>query len=132
MASSLFIFYVLLFYCFVFKTNWIINKLKLDKGYEHELFEFNIPYSTILKVSIIIISGVLFLEVAPDLIREILIYFNVSTLKKTEFNRNVAYIITDSIKIVIALLLIIYSTSITRYIGRNDKKTAIEVIPEQD
>jgi hypothetical protein len=133
MASSLllFIFYVLLFYCFLFKTDWVVKKLKLDKGFENELFKFNIPYSAILKVSLIIVSGVVLIEVAPDLVREVLFYFNIS-LKKIEFNRNVAYIITDTIKIVIAILLIIYSTRITRYITKNDEKTTAEDIPEQD
>jgi len=124
MASSLLlvIFYVLLFYSFVFKTHWVVKKLKLAKDFENELFKFNIPHSAVLKVSIIIISGVILIEVVPDLIKEILFYFNISFLKKVEFNRNIAFIITDTIKTIIALLLIIFSTKITRYVTKTMKR----------
>jgi hypothetical protein len=128
----LFLLYLLMAYSFVFKTNWVINKLKLDKGYEDERFVFNIHQSTILKITICIVGTLMLINNIPILINEVIYYFQVPLkFEKREYNRNTVYIITDTIKIIIALLLILYSTAITAFIDKKTKKTSVETIPEE-
>jgi hypothetical protein len=51
-------FYIFFFWlCFV-RTNWIIDKLRLDQGFNEEAFSINIHRSTVLRI-IVIVTGIL-------------------------------------------------------------------------
>jgi len=127
----LFFVYLFMSYCFILKTDWVINQLKLDKGYEDERFEFNIQQSTILKITICIVGILMLINNIPALIDEIIYYFQTPLkFEKHAYNRNTVYVITDTIKIIIAPLLILYSTAITRFINKKTKKTSVEAIRE--
>jgi hypothetical protein len=47
---------------FIIKPNSIIKLLRLDRDFEEEKFEFNIEKTSILKISIIVIGGIMFIE----------------------------------------------------------------------
>lgn len=51
------IIYILIIRLFLFKTDWIVEKLKLEKNFTEERIELNIKSSTILTISIIVIGG---------------------------------------------------------------------------
>ena len=124
----LIIFYIMVFYSFLFKTQWVINKLKLDKGYEEQNFELKISHCTVLKISVITIGGWLILMIFPDLIHEIFSYFweRPSTTKPLHY-RNIIYIVTNLIKIIIGIFMIARADSIAKFIDRKNK--IIEPLP---
>ncbi len=62
----------------LFKTGLVIDKLKLDQGYDDERFEFNIHRSTILKVIVVVMGGLLIINNIPPLIEQVLAYFRFS------------------------------------------------------
>ncbi|MHB8206376.1 hypothetical protein [Mucilaginibacter sp.] len=128
----LFLLYLFMAYSFVFKTNWVVKKLKLDKGYEDEHFVFNIQQSTVLKITICIVGTLMLINNVPVLINEVIYYFQVPLkFEKREYNRNTIYVITDTIKIIIALILILYSTAITRFIKKQNQENIIEGVKEE-
>jgi len=61
------IIYLLILRSIFFKTDWIIDKLKLDQGFENERFEFNMHRSIILKIAIMVIGGLLVINNFPPL-----------------------------------------------------------------
>ena len=70
----LFLIYFLIVRLCIYKTNWIIDKLKLDKGFETENIELNFESSKIISIAIIVIGGLLFIDNIPVLLREIMIF----------------------------------------------------------
>jgi hypothetical protein len=120
----LIILYILVFYLFLFKTQWVIDKLRLDREHTEQSFELNIPHTIILKIAVIAIGGSLILIIFPDLINEIFSYFRESTTtRKFIHNRNITYIVTDTLKIIIGVVMIIGADSIAKFIDRKNKNT---------
>jgi hypothetical protein len=62
----------------LFKTDIVIDKLKLDQGYQDERFEFNIHRSTILKIIVIVMGGLLIIDSFPVLLQHVLTYLQQS------------------------------------------------------
>src|SRR5688572_453712 len=53
-----FLVYLLLTYILLFKTNRVIDRLKLDQGFQQEAFTLNIDRATILRITIIVLGGI--------------------------------------------------------------------------
>lgn len=73
------LFFFVLYLC-VFRTDWIIDKLKLDRGFTEERFEFNMHRSSVYTISIIVIGGILLIRSFPPFISELIVYFQQSSL----------------------------------------------------
>ena len=131
LISSLFIFVVniiVVFLC-IFRTDMVINKLKLEKGFIEERFELNVSRSTVLKIVIIITGALLLLNMTTDLIVEVTDYLlPVEKLSHLRNNRELGYIAEDVLRMVIALCIIIFSSSIVNFVERkSNKKSAISI-----
>ena len=131
LISSLFIFVVniiVVFLC-IFRTDMVINKLKLEKGFIEERFELNVSRSTVLKIVIIITGALLLLNMTTDLIVEVTDYLlPVEKLSHLRNNRELGYIAEDVLRMIIALCIIIFSSSIVNFVERkSNKKSAISI-----
>jgi hypothetical protein len=61
---------IAVFSLIIFKTDMILNLLKLDQGFDDEFMKFaNLNDQTIVKIGIIIIGGFLFVDYFPDFIQ---------------------------------------------------------------
>jgi hypothetical protein len=98
--------YVLVSYILIFKSELIINKLKLDQGFDQETIPLNIHRSTILSISIIVIGGLLITEEIPNLCKQLFMYFQERQLTKGQINTNLSYCILAGVKILIGLILV--------------------------
>jgi hypothetical protein len=119
------LFYIqLLRYC-IFKTDLIIDKLKLDQGFEDERFEFNIHRSTILKISIIIIGGLLLISNTPLFCKEILSYSQqISNYSHFTDSPQAKYIVIYLIEIFIGYFMLTCSRMIVNFIELKRKKAS--------
>ena len=70
-------YFLILRYC-LFKTDWVIDKLHLDRGFSEEKFEINIHRSTILKIAVIVIGAVMVIDSLPLLCKQLFSYINMS------------------------------------------------------
>src|SRR4051812_9232533 len=68
------IIYCLMIYVLLFKTDKIVDKLKLDSKFE-KVLELNIHRSTVLSLSVIIAGIVIIIQAIPLLIRQLTMYF---------------------------------------------------------
>lgn len=102
----MFIIYILISYYLVFKTNLIIDKLKLDKGFDQDTIPLNIHRSTILGIAIIVIGGLMVAEEIPNLCRQLFAYFQEKKMTYGQTHPSLSYSVLAAAKILIGLLLI--------------------------
>lgn len=114
--------YVLVSYYLVFKSEFIIDKLKLDKGFNQEIIPLNIHRSTILSISVIVIGGLLVANEIPNLCRQLFSYFQEKRITHGQTNPSISYSVLATAKIVVGLLLIGYQRQIVNFIEQKRKK----------
>jgi hypothetical protein len=67
--------YLFMLIAFLFRTDWLINILKLEKSFNDEKLEINIHRSTVLKIAVIFSGIMLFAESLPALLRGLFAYY---------------------------------------------------------
>ena len=107
---------------FIFRTDWLIDTLGLNKGISEEKIDFNIHRSTVLTI-VVIISGVfLFVESVPALLKELFNYCqNINNGFKK--NPNAGSIIFNAAKLLISYFMITSSRLIVNFIERKRRGT---------
>jgi hypothetical protein len=113
--------YIVITYYLVFKSEWVIDKLKLDRGFDQDNFPLNIHRSTVLSISIIVIGGLLVADEIPNFFRQVYEYY---LEMKRPFGRGsaaISYPIVSAAKILIGLLLIGNQQMIVNFIERKRK-----------
>ena len=126
-------FYIALTYQLIFKTPFLVDKLKLDKDFNDQIFDFKIPLQEVLTISIIVIAEVILVNQIPYLVKEI---FEIVQTRKLSFGStktDYSYIIISTVKIVIAALLIGERQRIVEFItSRNSKSESSELTEKID
>jgi len=107
------IIYLLILRLFVFKTEWIINKLKLEKNLEENI-DLNIKASTILNISIAVIGGLMFAGSIPMLCETLFEFFRQKDLF-IDFH-NSKWILAYIVKAIIGILLFSNSKQVAKFI----------------
>lgn len=116
-------FYVFIIYQLLFNTNKIIEKLKLDQGFNQQEFSFNVSTSLILTISLIVIGGIILTNEIPNFCRNIFSYFQEKNLTRGMTKPNYSYIVISGVKIIIGLLIIGERKRIVDFVEkRRDKK----------
>jgi len=115
--------YLLILWGCVFKANWIIDILKLDRGFTEERFEFTMHRSTILKIVIMVLGGVMLADYFPVLCKGIFNAYQQSYIyggfKK---NPQSAYLIMYFLKALIGYFMFTCSRLIVNYIELKTRK----------
>ena len=109
----------LISYLLLFKTDLIIDKLQLDKGFKEEVIPLNIHRTTILSIAIIMIGGLLIINELGNFCRQLFLYYQEVKLSKQNYlskNPNILYSIISFVKIILGLLLIMYQKQIVHFI----------------
>jgi hypothetical protein len=119
---------VLLVYFFAFrfciyKPSWVIEKLKLDKGFETEKIELNSNESKIVSMAVIVIGGLMFIESIPVLFRQIFVFFQQESLFK-DYSES-GWMIFNFVKIIIGYLLMSNSFRIASFIVEKKEKDEV-------
>lgn len=121
-------FTIIIVYCFLvyqllFNTNYIINKLRLDKGFKQENFSFNISSSSILNIALIVTACVILFEEIPSFCQRVINIILVKKITPSFQNPGFYNLVTSAVKIVLALLLI---GERKRIIGWVEKNKAVQ------
>lgn len=123
--------YLYLIIQLLFKTNTVIDFLKLDQGFgEHDLSfdneksEFPLPLSSaiIIHIALIVIGGVILADEVPDACRHLYMYFSSRNDNYSATQPEMEAVVYSGVKILIALLLIGERNRITGFI-ENRKTT---------
>jgi hypothetical protein len=118
---SLFV-YLLLLWLFIFKTDYVINVLKLEKAFDEETLPLNMHRSTILSLSVIIIGGYMLINGIPDVIRQLYDVFK----HKSEFGADTyyTYLALSISKCIIGVVLIGFQRPIVNLIALKTRNHA--------
>jgi len=109
-------------YC-LFKTDWLIGKLHLDKGFDEEKLEINIHRSTVLKIAVIVIGAVLVIDSLPALCKEVFVYSQMSAPDRGfKENPSSKYLIMDIAKLFIGIFLMTSSRLVVNFIERKRRE----------
>jgi hypothetical protein len=113
--------YGIILWLFVFKSSWLIDKLRLDKGFTEEKIDLNVQCSTVLTIAVIIIGGIMLIDSVPELCRQIFIFIKqkYSYIESPAFSQ----IIFTGVKALIGFLLMTNSRTVVNFI---DKETIKE------
>ena len=98
--------YIFILRLFLFKPAWLIDKLKLDQGFDQTEFSFNISTSSVLTIALIVIGGVILINEIPNLCRQLFFYVQEKRVTSGMAKPDFSYSIISAVKIVIGLLLI--------------------------
>ena len=109
--------YLFILWLFVFKTTWLIDKLRLEKGFEEEKIEINVSLSNIISIAIIVIGGIMLIESLPQLCKQIFTFFQMKSILKE--NQTIGWIILYFLQASLGYLLMTNSKRITTFINRH-------------
>ncbi|WP_448700248.1 hypothetical protein ACFGVR_00115 [Mucilaginibacter sp. AW1-3] len=126
------VYFIVLRYC-LFKTDLVIEKLHLEKGFSEEEFELNIHRSTILTIATIVIGGIMFTENIPQLCYRIFSYAqHAESYTKFTDNPYSAWFVFDILKVVIGYFLMTESRMVVNFIERKKRKASLKTQEESE
>jgi hypothetical protein len=122
-TTVIFLFYFLVLYLCVFKTDWIIDKLKLDKGFSEEKIELNMHRSSIYFIAILVIGGLILIKSFPQLCRQLILYFQQSSLP-VDYSSNPtwSFVFLHFIETVIGIYFLTSGRTIANFIENQRRK----------
>jgi len=128
--------YLFLIIAFLFRTNWLIDVLKLDKSIKEEKIEFNIHRSTILTIAILLSGIILLVDSLPLFLKELYGYYEVINdyIHFKQYPR-ASNLIMEFVKLLISIFMLSGSRLIVNFIEHKRKgKVKMEnpSLPEND
>jgi len=122
-------FYILIAVHLIFRTDWVIDKFKLEKGFNQDTLQINLHRSAVIAIAILVIGGMMVVSGTPLLIGEIISY-----VKERSMNRgilykndpNYTYMIVFTSQIIIGLLLIGYQRQLVLLIEQRKREAIVK------
>jgi len=115
--------FILILWLLVFKSVWVIEKLKLTKGFTEDRLELTMDWSTILTIATIVIGGVIFIDSFPVLIKQSVSFIQQG--KPFRNNLESIWIVLYLVKTVLGYLLMTNSRFVVNFIGRQNRNNRI-------
>lgn len=112
-------------YFLIFKTEKIIDELKLDKGFDQEIIPLNLHRSSLLSIALIVMGGFMIVYSLPALIKDIYEYF----AKKRFYydtNPDVFNMILSGSRVICGIILIVAQRPIVNAIELKRKNGEIK------
>jgi len=117
LASVLTLFaYGIVAYYLIFRTDFVIEKLKLEEGFDQDFLPLNIHRSTVLSIAVIVLGGLLVVTEIPTFCRQLFFYFQEKRMTRGMTNPKIAYSVFSGVKILIGILLLTNQRFIVRFI----------------
>jgi hypothetical protein len=127
-ASSAIAFIILFFifivrYC-IFRTEKIIEKLRLEKGFTIENLEIKANRSSLLSIAIIVLGGLMLADALPSMAYNLFYYFQHSnSYGGFKDNHASPYVISNLLKMVLGYLMVTESQLIINFIEKKRKNS---------
>ena len=123
-ASAAIAVYILMMYYLIFRTNMIIDKLHLDRGFSQDSLTFNVSTTTIFTIAIIITGAFILITEIPDFCKFAISYFQEKRITHGLSTPRISNTVYSAVKIVLGLLLIGERKRIVMFIEQSRKKKA--------
>ena len=109
-------------YYLIFRTGWIIDKLKLTDGFDQGMIPLNMHRSTIIRIVVIIIGGLILTDEIPNLCRHLYTYIQERRMYYNIDRTQTPYIILSVVKIILAVLILAEQRRIVNLILRKSNR----------
>jgi len=113
--------YALILWLFVFKTDWLIDVLHLEKGFPEDKLELNIQRSTVLTIAAIVIGGIIFVDSFPQFCLQVMRFIQQDNLFRE--SPVSGWIIFYLVKTILGYLLMTNSQFIVRFMDKQNEST---------
>ena len=111
--------YLLILRIFILKPEWLIEKLKLDKGFDQETIDVNISKTNVIIIASIILGGLLFIDGLPILIKQIFVFFQEQQLSGRFGDKpSTQWLILNAVKVLIGYLILANYNAFAKYIEK--------------
>jgi hypothetical protein len=120
-SLPLLLLYTLLAWFFIFRADWIINILRLDKNAQDNAVSITVERHMLLTSAVIIAGAWLLVNEIPEFFRHAVYYYQERKLYVRMTRPDVSYIVMSAVKIVIGLLLVIFNKPIVSVIEWGSK-----------
>ncbi|MEB0248914.1 hypothetical protein, partial [Mucilaginibacter sp. 10I4] len=106
----------------LFKTDWLIKSVQLNSEEDDKLLQLNIHRSQLVKIVVIILGGLMFLDGIPTLASNLLRFFEVN--KDVQFLKDptFSWLVFAVLKVTIGYCMIVYSRWFVNFIELKRKK----------
>jgi hypothetical protein len=108
----------------LFRTNWVIDKLHLDKGLQEEPIPLNVHRSTAISIALLIVGLLLLIHSIPPLIGSLIKWYQyvratrgIASFEPFDYSNIVNY----TAQIVIGYFVIQHQNILTNFIERNQR-----------
>jgi hypothetical protein len=115
-------FFIVVIRSFLFKTDYMITKLKLDKNFNEDKIEINLSYVSIITIASIITGAIIMVDALPVFCRNV--FLTIQNLRQYAYltdNPNIFYVFEYGVELVIGYLLINNSRSIATWVEKKQK-----------
>lgn len=117
--------YFLILYSCLYKTDWMVDKLALSEHFAEEKFEINIHRSTILRIAVIVIGALIFIDAVPVFCRQVFNFLQERPAGPIGEYYHAGWVIYYFVKIFIGFFLMTSSRLVVNFVERQRKKTPI-------
>ncbi len=115
--------YALFAWALIFRTEGVVNLLRLDKFADiHEIRGLQVHRSVVLSVAIIAAAGWLLINELPEFFRHALYYYQERKIYVRMARPDVSYLAASALKILIALLMLIFNRPLVKIVELRRKK----------
>ena len=111
------ILYTLFTYVLIFRTDSLINLLKLDKNFSGPV-DLRIDRTVILKTGIVIAGAYMVVSELPEFFRHVAYYFQERKLYVRMIRPDVSYAAMSAVKIVIGVVLVVFNRPVFRILEK--------------
>lgn len=115
---------------FVFKTDWLIEKLHLEDGFTEERIDISTNKTSILIIIITILGGSIFIEAVPVLCKQIFVFYQTQHVFREEPSSN--WLIFYLVKTIVGFAIMTNSKTIAKFIETDEKPDSIDVEEHSD
>lgn len=115
------ILYILIIRLFLFKAEWIVDALKLEKNFNEERINTDIKSSTILTIAIVIIGGLTIIESLPNFCSGLFGFLRQEMLFKDYPDSH--WLVFHFLKIIIGYLLLTNGKKLANYLEKQNSNT---------
>lgn len=107
-----------MFYLF-FRTDTVLNRLRLDSGFFETTIQWDIHSTTVLRIAVILIGGVISIDAVSSLCREVFLFYQKKTLHYPVAVVEQSAIALEIARLFIGLLLLGQNREVVLLIEKN-------------
>ena len=114
-----FVIYFLLMYSALFKTEWVVSKLKLDLGLENEELKLDAKQINIVTLTVIILGSLIMINSVPEFFKQLFNFFQMKEIFRE--NPESGALIYSVVKSIIGFFLVTRGRTFAHFIVKRSK-----------